>query len=53
VSSNEDKTEKQPFDTTQVIEEESESVLNTITEHDFHNASKRMAQALGTVHKRG
>jgi hypothetical protein len=38
------------FDTTGVIEAESQVVLNTLTEHNFQDAFKKMAQALGTVH---
>jgi hypothetical protein len=43
------------FDTTEVIKAESEAALNTLTEHDFQDAFKKMAEALGTVHmcKRG
>jgi hypothetical protein len=40
------------FDTIEVIEAESQTVLNTLTEHDFQDAFK-MAEALGTVHTRG
>jgi hypothetical protein len=29
------------FDTTEVIEAESQAVLNTLTEHDFHDAFKK------------
>jgi hypothetical protein len=29
------------FDTTEVIEAESQAVLNTLTEHDFQNAFKK------------
>jgi hypothetical protein len=38
------------FDTIEVIEAESQSVLNTHTEHDCQDALKRMAEALGGVH---
>jgi hypothetical protein len=42
------------FDAIEVIEAESQAVLNTLTEHDFQNALK-MAEVLGTLHtlKRG
>jgi hypothetical protein len=40
------------FDTTEGMEAESQAVLNTLTEHDFQDAFK-MAEALGTVYKRG
>jgi hypothetical protein len=40
------------FDTTEVIEAESQSLLNTLTEHDFRDALE-MAEATGTVHTRG
>jgi hypothetical protein len=39
------------FDTYEVIESESQAVLNTLTEYDFQGAFK-MAEALGTVHTR-
>jgi hypothetical protein len=41
------------FDTTEVIKAESQAVLNTITEHDFQDAFKKMAEALGMVHTCG
>jgi hypothetical protein len=41
------------FDTTEVIEAESRVVPNTLTEHDFQDAFKKMAEALGMVHVRG
>jgi hypothetical protein len=31
-----------------VIKAESQAVLNTLTEHDFHDAFKKMAEALAT-----
>jgi hypothetical protein len=31
-----------PFDTTEVIESELQMMLNTLTEHDFHNAFKKL-----------
>jgi hypothetical protein len=40
------------FDTTEVTEAESQTVLNTLTEHDFQDAFKQMAEALGTAHTR-
>jgi hypothetical protein len=36
------------FDTIEVIEAESRAVLNILTEHDFQDAFKEMAKALGT-----
>jgi hypothetical protein len=36
-----------------VIEAESQVVLNTLTEYDFQDAFKKMAEALGTVNKSG
>jgi hypothetical protein len=39
------------FDTTEVIETESQAVLNTLTEHDLQEALK-ISEALGTVHTR-
>jgi hypothetical protein len=41
------------FDTIEVIEAESQVVLNTLTEHDFQDAFKKWQKALGTVHTRG
>jgi predicted helicase len=41
------------FDTTEVTEAKSQAVLNTLTEHDFQDAFKKMAEALGMVHMRG
>jgi predicted helicase len=38
--------------TIEVIETETQAVLNTLTEHDFQNALKKMAEALGTAHTR-
>jgi predicted helicase len=38
------------FDTTEVIEAESQAVLNILTQHDFQEAFKKMAEALGMVH---
>jgi hypothetical protein len=52
VSPIEDTTERQTFDTTEVMEAESQMVLNTLTEHDFQDEFK-MAEALGTVHMGG
>jgi hypothetical protein len=40
------------FDTIEVIEAELQTMLNTLTEHDFQVALK-MVEALGTVHTRG
>jgi hypothetical protein len=39
------------FDTTEVMETESQAVLNTLAEHDFQDAF-RIAEALGTVRTR-
>jgi hypothetical protein len=41
------------FHTAEVIEAVSQAVLNTFSEHDFQDAFKKMAEALGTVHTRG
>jgi hypothetical protein len=41
------------FDTNEVIEAESQAVLNTLTEHDFQDATKKTAEALGMVHTQG
>jgi hypothetical protein len=41
------------FDTAEVIEAESQAVLNTLTEHDFHDALKKTAEALRTLHTSG
>jgi hypothetical protein len=41
------------FDTTEVIEAESQVMLNTLTEHDFQDAFKNMSEALGTMHTHG
>jgi hypothetical protein len=38
------------FDTLEVIEAESQAMLNTLTEQDFQDAFK-MAEALGTLRK--
>jgi predicted helicase len=38
------------FKRIQVIEAESQSVMNNLTEHDFQDAFKKKAEALGTVH---
>jgi predicted helicase len=37
----------------EVIKAESQVVLNTITEHDFQDAFKRMAEALGKMYTGG
>jgi hypothetical protein len=37
------------FDTIEVIEAESQAVLNILTEHDFQEAYKKMAKPLGMV----
>jgi hypothetical protein len=36
-----------------VIEAELQAVLNTLTEHNFQDAFKEMAEALGKVHMCG
>jgi hypothetical protein len=41
------------FDTTEVMEAESQVVLNTLTELNFQDAFEKKAEALGTVHMRG
>jgi hypothetical protein len=46
----EDKLKGCCFDTTEVIEAESQAALNTHTEHNLQDAFKKMAEALGTVH---
>jgi hypothetical protein len=38
------------FDTLEVIEAESQAMLNTLTEHDFQDAFKKMAEIMGRVH---
>jgi hypothetical protein len=45
-----DKTDRLAFDTTEAIEAESQAVLNTLTEHIFQKAFKKMTEGLGTVH---
>jgi hypothetical protein len=39
------------FDTTEVIEAESQAVLNTLTEHDFQDVINILQKRLGTVQK--
>jgi hypothetical protein len=41
------------FDRIEVIDAESQVVLNTLTEHDFQDAFKKMAELLGTMHTCG
>jgi predicted helicase len=41
------------FDTIDVIEAALQSMLNTLTEHDFQDAFKKMAEVLGMVHTCG
>jgi hypothetical protein len=41
------------FDIIEVIDEESQAVLNTLTEHEFQDGFKEMAEALGTAHTHG
>jgi predicted helicase len=38
------------FDEIEMIEAESQTVLNTFTEHDFQHGFKKMAEVLGMVH---
>jgi hypothetical protein len=38
------------FGTSEVIEAESQAVLNILTEHNFQEAFKKMAESLGMVH---
>jgi hypothetical protein len=40
------------FDTTEVIEAESQAVLNTLTEHDFQDAFKNCRNAGNSVYGR-
>jgi hypothetical protein len=40
----------QHFDTTEAIEAQWWVVLNTLKEHDFQDAFKKMAEELGMVH---
>jgi hypothetical protein len=47
------KLKGQHSDSVEVIEAESQAVLNTFTEHDFQYAFKKIMEALGTVHTRG
>jgi hypothetical protein len=46
------KLECHHFDTNEVIDAESQAMLNTLTELDFQDALK-IAEALGTVYTRG
>jgi hypothetical protein len=39
------------FDAIEVIGAESQAVLNTLTEHDFQDELKKMADMLETVHR--
>jgi hypothetical protein len=41
------------FDTIEVVEAESQAVLNTFTEHDLQDTCKKLAEALGMVYTRG
>jgi hypothetical protein len=41
------------IDTIEVIESESQTVLNTLAEHDFQDTFLKNAEAMGTVHTRG
>jgi RNA binding exosome subunit len=47
VSPTENKTEGHHFDTIEVIEAELQAVLNSLTELDFHDELKKLAEALG------
>jgi hypothetical protein len=53
VSLIQDKTERPPFGTVEVIEAEPQAVLNTLTENTASRMHLKMAEALGTVHMRG
>jgi predicted helicase len=37
-------------DITEVVKADSQVVVNTLTEHDFQDAFKKIVEALGTVH---
>jgi hypothetical protein len=52
VSSIDDKTEELHFDTTEVIEAESQAVMNIRTEHDFQNAFKNGRSSENGAHGR-
>jgi hypothetical protein len=41
------------FDTTEMMEAESRAVLNILTDPDFQDAFKKIAEGLGGVHTRG
>jgi hypothetical protein len=41
------------FDIIDVIEAESQAVLNILTEHNYQDAFKTVAEALGTLHTHG
>jgi hypothetical protein len=41
------------FDTNELIEAESQEVMNTLTEQNFQDEFKKMAQELRMVHTRG
>jgi hypothetical protein len=41
------------FDTIEVMEAELQVVLNTLTEHDFQDAFRKMAESLVMVHTCG
>jgi hypothetical protein len=41
------------FDIIEVIKAEPRAVPNALTEHNFQEAFKKMAEAVGTMHTRG
>jgi inactivated superfamily I helicase len=46
------KLKSRHFDTIEVIEAESQAVLNTLAEHDLQDAFKKMAETLRMVYTR-
>jgi hypothetical protein len=46
------KLKSRHFGTIEVIKAESQTELNTLTEHNFQDAFKKMAVVLGTMHTR-
>jgi hypothetical protein len=49
----EDKTGRSPYGHNEVIKAELYAVLNTLTEYDFQDELKKIAEELGTVHTGG
>jgi hypothetical protein len=47
------KLKSRHFDTIEVMEAGSQTVLNTLTEHDFQDTFKKLAEALATVRTPG